>query len=490
VFYNCVVKVYEGEEGVPEAEWVQTFTGFHMGQPSVKGSAAEDFSTDPEDLMTGREGGMEIQMTFQSREWLYNEMNMTSQGAWRPQDVPNNNQPITYQYYDPIDKFEPDNWREFDDIGLIGKEIAINDIWGMGLREGEIGIGALGYRIQKKLQFVAHNVWSSLKDLFYTLHLVPYFTGAGILSYRSYDLDKAPVIIYDTSTLLGAVDQSSGQLEDTNTVVATGLDSELSEVKMDRQRMFQLDGTVGWFTLQEELVVKWAQDASDTYRARNPEVRDVKINGIFGALDGKISVREEGPFNVTVIIDMGQLRLVLLIGALSFLIGAAILGSVTTPFPVAQGIVQVLLLLIALLIISEIGMYSCEVWAEPYEVVYRELKAEARLTHFGVEAEGLRRFAYEERKHEVDNKIFSSLNDEALADGTVNRGLRDFAREELRIKLAQSARRTLQVAHNIFLEPADVIQDAYGRKYFLTSIGRNVGRFAEPVMSVQGFRIS
>jgi len=535
MFYNCIVQLKEGDARIPQTEWPTTFTGWHVGQPS----ATEDLQNAVTTPSTGRsERGVErkVDINFISRDAQYTEWELTSDGVWFPNQLPNPDE--RYQYRN-----------NYDDIGQIAKEFATDAEWGMGLENDEVLIGPLPYRIEKQLQFVQVNPLKALQTLGEMLHLVPQFNGEGKLRYISRRLND-PVARSLSGIQIANLPQTSGAFDAVNCVRAIGLDKDLTDVVKKEQRLFAVKGTFGFFDPSTEFEGAWGGDEQDSYRVKigsvtdaegrtviSPKIENFREEGFITAVyPPKFYRQTEYKYGITVENDTAlvvaalaaffagyiglldaknatQNDAMIQIKAWQTLLSAHVHGGIgTPPTPIvpppssdtewststaldfaAQG-----LLLGAMTVLQMIGNYEFEVHGVPFETVYKELRVDAMLEHFGSQIPGTEPFRqWERRDVEIKNYIFSTEDDSVVPaiapthPEVTNPGLRTFAQRELAIRLAEQAVRNSEMKRDILLEPGDVIQDDdTGFKYKIKSLSREITRGTEPIMSASLYRIA
>lgn len=515
LFTNCVVKLYEGDARVPESQWPNTFTGWHVGQPGV----SEETTINSR---TGKRGEQRsASISFVGRESIFAEFEVTNDGVWLPNETENP---------DP----EQQHRNDYDDIGNIAREVATNDVWGMGLDPVEVEVGPLPYRIQKQLQFVGEPVMTHLKTLGEVLHLVPQFNGEGKLRFISRLLTLDPVREYDGSHI-AAITQSNSSFMEVNAITAIGLSNEITEVVKPRQRLFAATGTFGYF--DQEIVYQgaWGSDEQPSLRVKNgtvvdgngetvesPTIENFKVDGFIKVPVGRpefLEGTDELFYRIEVkneILYVIAILGIFFAGYISFNVAAqdterqgAQLHThdpvSTVPDPkllssqetannlkaIADG-----LLIGALTILQQIGNFEFEVFGVPYESVYAELRSDAILSNFSGFTNGNPFREYERKSREIKNYIFSSIEDEVVPAGpsnsqpeTTNPGLRSFAMRELAIAIAEQGSRQVEMVKDILIEPGDVFvfRDI---KYKIKSISRNFARAGENTQSANVYRVS
>jgi len=537
IFYNCIVQLKEGDARIPQDEWPTTFTGWHTGQPSAS-EEIQDKITTPSESKTERGNERTVSIDFISRDAQYTEQELTSDGVWMPNQTPNPD-PNNYSFRD-----------NYDDLGNIAKEFATNAEWGMGLESDEVLIGPLPYRIEKQLQIVQQSGMEALKVIGEVLHLVPQFNGEGKLRYVSRRIDT-PVVRSYSGMQISSIPLGSGAFDSLNAVKAIGLDKDISDVVKAEQRLFAVQATFGFFDPEMTFSGKWGGDEQESYRVKVGEVVDARGKTVTSPTiknfleegfiptvsppeftkktEFKYAIKVENDTALTVAalaaFFAGYLGLINLKTneqneqAIKEDVWKSLLavhthgpppsapaGGLTAPptetpstaTVTALDLAAQALLLGGMFVLQQIGNYEFEVHGVPFETVYKELRVDAVLEHFGSQIPGTSVFRqWEKREKEVKNYIFSSKSDSVVPEiipthpEVVNPGLRTFAQRELSILLTEQSSRDLTMKRDILLEPGDVFEDSEtGFKYKVKSVSRELARGTEPMMSVSVYRVA
>ncbi len=500
LFYNCIVRLKEGVQEIDETEWPYTFTGFFVGQPQASEATTQDAR--PARTAIGERGAdRTVNVTFVDRGMVYRTENITTPGVWIPRGV-KRNPDVAFAYRDAI-----------DDIGSIARDIATKD-WGMGLDGAEVLLGKQPYRIEKQLQIVDTNVIDALTQILQPLHLVPVFNGAGQLTAYSTDVNKPVSRVYSRS-LVKAMPQAQTNQAMTNSVTMRGLDSEITEVLHADQNLLSINGTFGFFDSEMVFRGSWGSDNTNSFRVKrgtladstgtvheSPRFRNFVSKGLIITTVNPPTFRMLTDFRYEIVITNDVYLSVGAIGALiSGYAGLALLttvlpelstpaGDVPNPGAVAAQVASSALLLAGLIVLQQIGNFEFEVWGIPFESVYQELVAEANIGHFATfdTVGGSARRTYEKNAQDFENHIMSSEEDRTTDDGTVNKGIVKWAREQLAFEAAKSAERSVQTPVDLLLEPGDVIQHD-GQVIFVDTITRSITRGTDDGQSVSGFQI-
>ncbi len=506
IFYNCIIQIREGDEFVDSPQWPTTFTGWRIGQPGSSETLRAS-APSPEDGQGARGQVRTVTVTFVSRERQFADFNITSDGIWLPNAV-SNPQPLS-----------PRN--NYDDVGLIAKEVATDQSWGMGLQADEVNIGALPYRIEKQLQFVQIAAWEALQNLLQVLHRVPGVNGEGKLVVRDRSIRKPSVRRY-RGTHIVSISQPDSNFTQINAVIAKGLSKELTDVIKAFQKLVFIDGTFGFFDPHMQFESNWGGDEQQTYRVKvgtvvdgngktqtSPRIRKFHTDGFITSVDDP-ELTDVSEFHYKVEIENDTLLVVgLLVAVFAGYVAAMILVIVLTPTSTTPGtpttinvgsvIAQIaasLLLLGGLFVLQQISNFDFEIWGVPFETVYEELRHDAILSQFSQISGGQPFREWERKDVEIKNYILSTIADSLVpASGTepavTNPGVESFAKTELEIQLAEQGSRELEIVRDLLLEPADIIEDEdSGFRYFIKSISRELVRGESPsTQSLTCFRV-
>jgi len=511
LFYNCIIKIYEGDTKVPEDQWVCTFTGWSVQTPT----ASEEIIPGAAGVIPGKtERGNErtTQVTFTSRDQQYVDWEITTEGVWLPNSA--NNPDSVYAFRDG-----------YDDVGSIAREIATDTAWGMGLEGDEVLIGVEPYRIEKQLQVVQTSPLEAIGMLGQVLHLSPWFNGEGKLKFISRRIDS-PVSREVSGIEVVSISQNSGAYDTINAVTVLGLDKNLSEIPKPKQKLSTYQGTFGFFDSRMDFRETWGGDGNESYRVKvgtvvdgngvtvqSPTFENFTVDGFIQGLisDPFFEAVSETKYHASIENDV-FLSVALLLGFFSAYGGAVYTAALyktyletgtpggqatANPGNASKDLASSAILISALWVLQQIGNFSFEIHGVPYETVYKELRADAVISNFNSLVPGTGPFReWERRTEEIKNTILSSLEDSIVPAITpthpeiTNPGCRTFARNELVIRLAEQAERTIKLRRDILLEPGDIIQDSdTGFKYKVKSISRELFRENEASMTLTVYRV-
>ena len=490
IFSNCIVQLKEGAADVDIASWPTTFTGWRLGQPGASESAALG-PPRPEAGRGERGGERTLQLQFHSRERMFTDFEITSDGVWFPNANPQTEFPFLYR-------------DAYDNVGDIAREVCTNMDWGLGMTNDECLIGKQPYRIEKQLQFVQISVWEALQNLLQVLQKVPGVNGEGKVVVRDRSMNRPAARTYSRKSII-AIPQPDASFTQLNTVTVRGLAKELTEVVKKYQRLTSIDGTFGFFDPVVEFEDTWGADKQNSYRVKNgsvvdgdgksqtsPRIRKFRQEGFINTVNDPEFTRIT-EFGYTVQVENDTLLVIgLLIALIAGYVGLQVAvtlltpietgtpGSPTTvnPGAVAAQIAASLLLLGGIYVLQQIGNFQFEIWGVPFETVYEEIRVDAILGHFGTVSGGAPFREFERKTREIRNYILSTEDDSVVPatstePAVTNPGVRTVARRELAIGLAEQAKREIRMVRDILLEPGDIIEhDLDGKRYYIKSISR------------------
>lgn len=507
IFYNCIIQLREGDAFVDPSQWLTTFTGWRTGQPGATESLRPGKNS-PDNGRGSRGNARTVNLTFVSRERQFTDFEITSDGVWLPNILPNPqlNHSIRNSY---------------DDVGLIAKEICTDTDWGMGLKPDEVLIGPLPYRIEKQLQFVQIAAWEALQQLLEVLHYVPGVNGEGKIVVRDRSIKKLHVRSYSGIRLAG-ISQPDANYSQVNAVIVKGLAKDLTEVIKANQKLTSISGTFGFFDPHMEFKDTWGADKENSYRVKigtvtdgngnsvqSPKIRHFHTDGFITSVNDP-EITEATEYGYKVEIENDTLLIIGLLAAVfAGYVGAQVAVTLLTPTstpPPSQTVVHPgavvaqiagsLLLLGGIYVLQQISNFQFDIYGVPFETVYEEIRADAILAQFSQIAGSNPSREWERKDVEIKNYIFSTIADSAVpAAGTepavTNVGIRRYAREELAIRLAEQVMRNIEMVRDLLLEPADIIKDENtGFRYFVKSISREIQRGESPTtQTIEAFRV-
>lgn len=432
-----VIVLLEGDNQVPVGQWETTFTGRIQGQPG------QDFNR------TTQTAELSARATSREVDFLRRE-NTTR------------------------------NFTQATPFQDIAQEIAETN---MGLGIDEIELPTFGVRLTKftSTQFVMESPLTSISKLMFPDGFMPRFEGDGRLGATSGAIGKGASRVYAEFELPVTIRRPILEFNGTNSVEILGLDSELTKVTQERQLLAEAGITTGFFSREISIPVAWSEDL--TQQAEN--VSFVVLNSIgdspisFGSEDFTEFLQSDGgsvrgEIDVEGSISAGIALIGLIVGAW---IGSLFILDVapTTGGPVAPfgRSVTVFAGKAIMLILGQTGRGEYRLIGIPYEYVFQELRAVARIS--GIRSE-------DRQEVTIENHL---LNTQADVDETAERILR---RERAKQNL-----RTIEMIHDLKLEPDDVFAVGAGleeRRYMIQSIQRRLLREGPHIASLHCFEVT
>lgn len=422
-----VVRLTEGDMAVPEDEWVLTFTGVISGQPG------------------------------QSR----NRTTRTSE--------------ITVQCFDRAARFlkvvnTSQNFVQNTAYTSMVDTIATDD---MGLASSELNIPSFSTAVTQHLaaQLIEESPLQSISQIMFLEGFMPRFEGDGKLGATNGITTKGSARLYDEDENVVTRTRPLLTLDGINEVIIIGLSSDLTKITQPQQVLANATVVTGFFSKGDDVDVFWSDDR--TLQADNTQLRVLQsINGFLpigdesyspftqvdgAAMGGRIKVRTgfAGPLMLAII--TGAYIGASSIPDTSFGIAPTLGGPVfsTTVVPTGK-IAQAVVLSGGLLLMSQIGQGRYQVVGEPFEHVFAEIRALARVA--GTPTADLRPIT-------IENQF---INTQAQADTVALRTLK-------RLRAQQNKRR-FEMVHDLLLEPDDIFELSDGSRHMIESINRTLVR--------------
>jgi hypothetical protein len=430
-----VVRIYEGDEAVDSSLWPNTMTGTIKGQPGYVRSRA-----------LGATGQSQLTFKVISREADFLGYERTSR-----------------------------EYTAGETYLTIGTDVAVSEM-GLGLAEIEFsGWGTTRVLRHSTMTLTGESPISLLARVMFVDGFVPKFTGEGKLSQHLAVLGGNIDRYYANERTIVAVEWPMSDIQVADTVAVKGLDFNLSKSRQPFQVVAKVDITTGFFADNERIDAFYADDK--TQLAENSQLVVVEsVNGGFKALGGgesavaipAINDAVEGEIGMTISVDTGYapwLATVILVLHVSL---AAIPDQVLAfggGFTISVGrIIQAFSLAAGLWLMNSLGRGKYEIWADPFEYVFCEIRQEAASEEAA---------EFSENRIEVLNHL---IDDDATAIV--------LAREILFMEAAKLHPRSVKMATDIGLEPADVWSSTLDdRIYLVTGISRTLKRDSSSVLA-------
>lgn len=435
-----VVVVQEGDEQEPEANWPTTFTGKIQGQPGqVRGR------TTRQSLLSAKASSREVD--FLRRE-------------------------NTTRNFDQATTFQD-----------MTTEIAETD---MGLDLDELNLPSFGVRFTQFLstQFVQESPLTSIAKIMFPDGFMPRFEGDGRLGATNGIISKGSERVYAESELQITVERPILEFNGTNDVEVLGLDPNLFKVEQERQEIASAGITTGFFSKDSEIPVRWSEDK--TQQARGVKFEVLQSIGASPITFGSESFSDflqsdggsvEGLIEVDGSISAGILILGLLtvawIGSLFIpdIAPQAPAGALpVSPFGRSATVIAGKLIM---LILGQAGRGEYRILGIPYEYIFKEIRAVARIK--GIRSEDRQQIS-------VENHL---INSQADAD--------ERAELILRRERAKQNLRSITMIHDLRLEPDDVFALGTGldqRRFMIQSITRTLIRGEPNVATLNCFEVT
>ena len=436
-----VVVVQEGDEQEPEANWPTTFTGKIQGQPGQ-----DRGRTTGESVLSAKASSREVD--FIRREGTTRNFDQGS---------------------------------TFTDIAT---EIAETD---MGLDLDEINLPAFGVRFTQFLstQFVLESPLTSIAKIMFPDGFMPRFEGDGRLGASNGIITKGSERVYSEFELQITVSRAILEFNGTNDVEVIGLDPNLFKVEQERQVLATAGITTGFFSKDTEIPVFWSDDKTQQARGVALEIlQSVGASPItFGSEDFTNFIQSDGGSVEGLIEVDGSIGAgILLIGLVSVAwLGSLFIPDVGSPHPPAAPTTivpfgrsaTVIAGKLIMLILGQAGRGEYRVLGIPYEYIFKEIRAVARIK--GIRSE-------DRQSISVENHL---INSQADAD--------ERAELILRRERAKQNLRTITMIHDLRLEPDDVFALGLGldqRRYMIQSISRTLIREGQHLATLNCFEVT
>lgn len=433
-----VVVVREGDEEVDVSDWPITFTGAIQGQPGQE---------------RGRNTGLSVlAVKCSSREVDFLRRKNTTR-----------------------------NFLQGTAFQDIGEEIAETD---MGLGLDELNLGSFGggrLTCHLSTQFVDESPLATLAKLMFPEGFMPRFEGDGRLGITTGVTSKAATRIYDESELPITITRPILEFNGTNDVEIIGLDCDLTKIVQERQLLATAGITTGFFSKDSKIEVIYSEDgtqqAEDLTFLVVQSVGDSPIT--FGSEDFTPTIQSDGgsirgDIDVDGSIGSGILLVGLIVGAWIASLGIPDFAT-EAPGPVLPTgrSFTVFAGKAIMFVLAQNGRGEYEIHGRPYEYVFKEIRAVARIS--GIRSE-------DREQVSIENHLIGSQAD---ADEIALRVLR---RERTKQNL-----RGIFTIHDLRLEPDDVLQVGSGtgsRRYMINSISRTLSRDGDGTAALGCFEVT
>lgn len=427
------IRLLEGFEGVPEDEWIPTFSGIIQGPFSWRRIRGSVFQT------------------------AFSVFTRDANQAWRRRNITSKEFTIgtdwSVMFYQVAQEI----------MGLDFTEIAIQEPWNLPFDK-------------TVNQIVNISAWEGLSALAEGNMSRLWFNGKGQLATYPITLDRVNLVLSD-ETRVSSYEQPGGNQEVVNKVIVTYLDNQLTKVVGARQSLGTANVTAGFFDQETKLDVFWSEDKRQ--RAENVQliVKSSINQNDLGISIGteQLQVTDEfgGELIITVDAFVSALAVAGLAGILSssFLPDEVVVGGVGaaagTTIPVGQPVfaASIIAVLVAMMILGN-GVY--EIVGNPFDYAFLEKQAIAMLDNLPF---------WEEKEKEIKND-FISTEEKA----------HQLALAELLFAQSEGQPRQVVISNDPRIEKGDVLELSTGVKIFVENATRVIARGQSIPMEISGFK--
>lgn len=431
------IRLLEGFEGVPEDEWIPTFSGIIQGPYGWKRIRGSVFATS------------------------FSVFTRDANQAWRRRNVTSKEYTIgtdwSVMFYQLAQEV----------MGLDFSEISVQEPWNL-LFDKTVN------------QIVNISPWEGLSALAEGNMARLWFNGKGQLATYPVTLDRVNLVLSDEK-LLTSYDQPGGNEEIINKVIVTYLDNNLTKVTGARQSLGTANVTTGFFDFETKLDVFWSEDKRQ--RAENVEliVKSSINQNDLGISIGSERLQIDNEFGGQLILTVDAFVSALAIAGISGILASAFLEDEVYTFDIALSgginfgatipvgrVVFSLSIVAVLLAMMILGTGIYEIVGNPYDYAFLEKQAIAMIDNIQF---------WEEKELNIKND-FISTEEKA----------HQLALNELLFAQSQGKPRNLVIANDPRIEKGDIIQLSTGVKVFVNTAARTITRGESIPMSISGFK--
>jgi len=428
---KAIIRLVEGDEALPETDWLTTFTGEIHGQVGWRKAR--------------RSGQITSRITVFSR---------SDNQAYKRRKI------TTREY------------TAGTDLGIALHDIAETFL---GLTEKEILVPRVIGRVfmHKVNQLSEVTPWEGIEDLMQVVCYVPFFNGEGKLTYYNKNLQRPPARVYDSDVPFFELEVPERSQDNVNRVKVVFLDSNLERVDAPYQCLGRAQVTTGFFSFGEKLDCWWSEDHKQ--RADGTTMKIIKSvnSGLLPVGEEKYQQIDEfhGQITVTIYVWVPILATVMVLEylAAAFIPDDVVVG-IGGGFTIPVGrVIQAQALIGILLIMMSIGSAQYEVWGTPYDMAY--LEKETIAIEDGLEY-------WEENEKEIKNDFIGT---QEQADKV--------AVTELVWEKVSSMPRRVVMEDDPALEPGDIIVLPDGRRIVITGLQKKIKRGEVPALTIEGCKV-
>ena len=428
---KAIIRLVEGDEAIPEDDWLTTFTGEIHGQVGWRRSR--------------RGGQVTARVTVFSRgdNQAYKRRKITTR-----------------------------EYTAGTDLG-----VALHDITEtfMGLTPNEVLIPRVIGRVfmHKTNQLSEVSPWEGVEALLQVVSYVPFFNGEGKLTCYSKNLQRPPARVYESHVPFFELEVPERSQDNINRIRVVFLDSNLERVDSPYQCLGRANITTGFFSFGEELDCWWSEDRKQRADGTSMKVIKSVNSGLLPVGEESYEQKDEFHGRITVEIYV-WVPILATVNLLEYLAAAFIPDHVVVSFgfghtiPVGR-VIQAKALISILLIMMSIGSAQYEIWGTPYDMAY--LEKETLAIEEGLEY-------WEENEREIKND-FIGTHDQADR----------IAVTELVWEKVLSMPRRIVLEDDPALEPGDIIVLPDGRRIVILGLSKKIKRGEVPALTIDGCKV-
>lgn len=364
-------------------------------------------------------------------------------------------------------------------FSTIVEDIARTD---MGLSPDELALGSVGAgraTVFLSTQFVQESPLTSIAKLMFPDGFMPRFLGDGRLGVSNGIITKSPARSYDNSGVIRSISRPPLEQSGLNDVTIKGLAPDLEQVIQARQEIARASITTGFFSGDAKIRVRWSEDVTQQALGARMDVLASIGDGPFAFGSESFSAfpltdggSVQGEIEVDGALESGLAILGILVG---LYLSASFIPDFSVPISGGPTIrigtkIQGLLSQAIMLVLGQSGRGEYRITGQPYEYVFPEIVATARVG-------GLR--SEDRISKTIENHL---INSQADADAIAERVLR-------RARARQNVR-TIEMVHDLKLEPDDIFE-VDSRRFMINAISRTLVRGPAPIIAqISGFEVT
>lgn len=358
------------------------------------------------------------------------------------------------------------------DLGTVALDIATNARYGMGLDRDEVLFGLQGKAIgHTQIAIRDEDVVSAMNKVLFPVNKTVRFNGNGKLSTIDMDFAKAPVRKYNNSDVIISLNWPGEQIDVVNVVRVIGLDKNLTKIVHPTQVTNEFEATIGYFERKYEKNVFYTDDRRGRVVPESVFISKKNVNGFFTIIKPRPSVKAIDDFHCRVTIKTPYLAIIFFIWLVIYIILIAIAHATSGYWQAALAVIAAAWLAFGLVVMQNIGIVQVEISGKFFEMVYKELSAEAIWSTNRPD---------NIRRKEIRNHVIDNISD-----------LKAIAKRELIKEKVKATPREIRILEDTVLEPGDIIETEDGSRFFIINIQRELNRAygTSPVMTIRAWKI-